>query len=331
MAETIRQHKFDQVTALLNLADNAKTPPEEADTARRQAEKLMLKYAFEEEEVRQATIKSGGQVETPEIRRFDVHDSGNPFGWILRELFRGLAKHTRCRVAKSGWEDGTAYQYVVGFPTDLDFLDLLYTIVRLSFSSNIEPPFDPADYDGSVARMHLAGITWKSIAHRTGTPWPDGQKLRRAFYRYADANGIAKEEGHRRSPKVYRESFAEGYLDEMENRLWRMRYEAEREARADDAATADRMSLALRSRETVVEEFLYERFPSLRPPPPMTDEERKALQKRLDAMPKPKGRQPTYRPPKRDRDAMEAGARVARSVNLGKSSGVAGDRRKELS
>jgi hypothetical protein len=327
-AETVRQHKFDQVTSLLNLADDARTLPDEAATARRQAEKLMLKYAFEEEEIRQAQMKSGGPVETPEIRRFNIHDSGNAFSWVLRELFRGLAKHSRCRVAKSGWEDSTAYLYVVGFPTDLDFLDLLYTIVRLSFSSNIEPPFDPADYDGSVARMHLAGITWRSIAHRTGTEWPDGLKLRRAFYRWCDANGFDREAGHRRSPKVYRESFAEGFLDEMERRLWTMRYEAEREQREETGD--DRMALALRSRESVVEEFLYERFPNLRPPPPMTDEERKALMKRLDEAPKPKGRQPAYRPPKRDASAMQDGARVARTVNLGKSSGVAGDRRKEL-
>jgi Protein of unknown function (DUF2786) len=326
MAETVREHKFDQVKALLNKADDPRTPADEADTARKLAEKLMLRHAFDEEEIRQAAVKNGGQVESPEIRKFNIYDSGNAFSWVLNLLFIDLVAHCRCRRATGGWDDRTRYFYVVGFASDLDFLDLLYTIVRLAFSSNIEPPYDENDYDGSVARMHLAGITWREIARRTGTPWPDGQKLRRAFYRWADANGVSKDEGHRRSPSTYRESFAEGFLYQMENRLYVMRQAAADEARAE---TGERFAIALRSREDRVEEFLYERFPGMRPKV-LTDEERAAIAKRLADAPKPKGRQPTYRPPKRDERAMAAGASAANRVNLSGSSGVRDAGRREL-
>jgi hypothetical protein len=333
-AETLRQHKFDQVTALINTADDPRTPPNEAANARRLAERMMERYAFEEEEIRQARAKSGGQVETPEIRQFDVYDAGNAFSWILMSLFRRLAEHTRCRVATTGSRDNdrggrTRYAYVVGFPTDLAFLDLLYTSTRLVFSSNIEPPYDESDYDGSVARMHLAGITWRDIAYRTGTPWPDGQKLRRAWYRYAEANGMSKEEGHRRSPKLYRESFADGFYEEMWNRLWVARHEAHEQHRRENASEADRFALALRSRETVVEEFLYERFPDLRPKPvvPLTDAERKALEKRLE---KERKSTRTYKEPKKDATGMAAGRAAARRVNLSGGTGVPGSGRKEL-
>ena len=319
-AETTRQHKFDQITALLNKADDSRTPPNEAATARKLAERMMERHAFAEEEVRQARLRSGGQVETPEIRRFSVYDSGNAFGWILNSLFRRIAEHTRCRVANGGWDGATRYQYVVGFATDLDFLDLLYTSTRLVFSSNVEPPYDPADYDGSVARMHLAGIKWEDIAHRTNTPWPDGQKLRRAWYRYADAHGMTKQEGHRRSPKLYRESFADGFYNEMWLRLYYARQQAQEEHRAENASEADRYAIALRSREQVVEEFLYERFPGLRPKP-------------VDTTPvkatKTKGRRYSYKEPKRDERGMRAGAAAARRVNLG-GTGVSGAPRKEL-
>ena len=213
--ETVREHKFDQVTALLNKADNAATPPDEAATARTAAG-LMLKYAFEEEEIRQAQRRSG--VETPEIRRFNVHDSGNPFGLDPPgTLPRTRQAHPAASPRATG--DGNAYSYVVGFPTDLDFLDLLYTIVRLSFSSNIEPPFARPTTTAPVAdapRRHRG-----SRSRRTGTP-SAGRPSAVAFYRYAEANGIAKEEGHRRSPKVYRESFAEGFRGRDGEPAWRI-------------------------------------------------------------------------------------------------------------
>jgi hypothetical protein len=251
--------KFEQIRKLLDLADDSRTPPHEADTARKAAERLMLRHAIDEEEVRQAAKERGATFEVPIIKRVNVYDSGNAFGWMLAGMFRELARHSRCRLASRGWENGSLYQYVVGFKSDIQFLEMLYTVVRLAFSANVEPPYDPTDYDGSVARMHLAGITWRDIAYRTETPWPDGQKLRRAWYRYADAHSLSKQDGHRRSPRLYRESFAEGFYNTIIERLWRLRYDAEREQMAE---TGERGALALRTREEVVEEFLYERFPN---------------------------------------------------------------------
>ena len=50
--ETVREHKFEQIKALLNTADNPTTPAGEADNARKLAEKLMRVHVFDEEEIR---------------------------------------------------------------------------------------------------------------------------------------------------------------------------------------------------------------------------------------------------------------------------------------
>jgi hypothetical protein len=309
--ESIREHKFDQILALLNKADHENTPPDEAATARTLAEKLMRRHAFDEEEIRQAAIRSGGTVETPEIRRINVAQIGNAFMWVVVSVFKELARHCRCRVATGGWDGPDRYFYVVGFSTDIDFLELLLTTTRLAFSSNIEPPFDPNDFDGSVAKMHLAGIEWKTIAKRVGIEFPsEAMRLRRAFYRWCERTGTPREDGHRFSPKVYRESFASGFYSAMYHRLEAVRSQAERDAR--DEHGDDRMAIALRDRESVVEEFLYERFPNLRPKPVDNTP--------VPAEPKKRGR---YKEPKMDWRAFDAGSSTANSVNLG-GAGVSG-------
>lgn len=302
-----------KVQALMDRADHPATPPEEAESARNMAEKIMLKYAIEEGALN--TARGDSKVK-PVADTFKYCDAYSSFLTEYHTLMYYVCTHKGVRV-NTNW-GGTAT--LVGFESDIALVKMIYLSVRLHLSSRVEAqPDQSLTFDQNVRMLKEAGWKWERIG-RALDCWPDGGKLIRAYKRQCKADGVA--EHIKSSPEVYLRSFTEGYLNTIWTRLREMR-------RANsDIAESGTGAVVLRDRKADVDEAFYEMFPHFRPQPvsPAAKED----EARCERCAKAKSgycrehRPRSYRSYERayDASAKERGARVAATADL--SGGVNG-------
>ncbi len=186
-----RDDKLKQVRALLDKADS--TPFEgEADSYRKKADALMTMYAIETFELKD---QHHDEYEEPELRRFDYGKVGVPiFDESLSDLFYIVAKANRCEFSFYGY----GHSYIVGFPSDLDYVDLLFTGVRIHLSGSIQPHVDPTQsYIENLYVLKSAGLKWIRVYDELLPHYPDhfkgalvpGDKVMEAFNEHCVRNG----------------------------------------------------------------------------------------------------------------------------------------------
>lgn len=253
-----------KVRALLDRADHPNTPVPEAEQSRLKADQLMAAYAIEAFMVDDARRKAGQSVlYKPEVRTFtrDYISQDSEVNSALFSLWVSLVNHVGARAAYSG----STKLKVVGFPADLDYLDLMYTSIRMFMSGKLVPTPDPTLSDGeNVAKMKEAGYKWDKIYELMGSSLYDKRGKKRthlfnAYKRYCKDHGIQHVGIH---PDLYLRSFVSGFTNEVVERLLRMRSNRENDARTTTGA-----AVALRGRKDLVNELFYEIFPNLRPHP----------------------------------------------------------------
>jgi hypothetical protein len=138
-----------------------KTEPEGAQSYLEKAEQLMQKYAIDAAMLAQATQLAGGKVENPEKRPFTFMPSKDELGNQWYNLIIAVAKHYDCEFI--GWTAGNGY--LVGFPSNLNLVEMVYTSLRLQAISKLDPkPDRRKSFDENVYDMHEAGIKWRNIA-----------------------------------------------------------------------------------------------------------------------------------------------------------------------
>jgi Protein of unknown function (DUF2786) len=258
-----------KIRSMLDRADHPNTPPEEAATARRMADDLMLKYSIEAYEV--AYAAPAGTREKPALREYRYFVDTSPYSRDELEqvawLFASMCAY--CRV-KVGFH-GVMYSKVVGFERDLDLLDFMFTRIRMHISNTIDPQGDPSmSWVENLAYLKEAGKKWKDIhtvlrrlpdyPYRdkewgyNGRPWAPA--LTNAYTKFCKENGR-----HRvyDSPQVWRRSFMEGYVSEVRTRIRQMQV-ANNEIREEFA-------IVLANVEDDLNAALYEQFPHLKPHP----------------------------------------------------------------
>jgi hypothetical protein len=302
MTEDRKAKMLERVRALLAKA-NATNFPEEADAFRAKADEIMTAYAIEQWQVDAAQAGVGKAV-MPERRDVNLNWYYNtPFRNQLWWIFNELATHCRCTVVARKAEHHRGGDYMVpvlGLPSDLDYLDMLFTNIMFDFTRKIDPKPDPKrlSYYENLAMLKEAGLGWPAICrlmveagmleyketgkmvsrydYATGEsrdefvahtkPW----EIRKNYAKPAhDYRNWCKREGVPQSytdPRTYRRNFAEGYEDALSSRLRKLRMAA---ADAYDANhEAGGMSLVLRDIKQVIKEFMWDEFPDLRPHPP---------------------------------------------------------------
>lgn len=286
-----REKILRTVQALLAQADHPNTSPTEAETFRNKAEALMFKFRIDEamlgvEDKAKYSIK-------PVMREWFVAGSEsefyNQFYWLATECIRhvdGLYTY------RWGMMEGQGHGLIVkayGYESDLLFALQLFTACRITFSARLEPKVDPNESDeDNVYRLRQAGIERDRIAVLMGWAQPgDPDKRKRGKSRWADpidvaegveaakrlASGAMKAStlfkrackargedpsillGKGNSVATYRESFANGFVDQIRTRLWRLRNNRGQETGA----------LVLKSRKADVEELFYTDYPERRP------------------------------------------------------------------
>ncbi len=301
---------LEKIQSLLNLAEHEGTGAEEADAARKMADKMMIKFAIDEH----ALAKAGKNVKSykPVVEVFEFCEpyskKGNPLLQEYYDLLFSIAKHNRARV--HGKWDGKAT--IVGYESDVWITKIMYTQVRLHMASKINPqPDTGSTFDENVYNLHEAGLIWSEICNRMNavagigdwgpTPWPDGGRLVRAAKRQAKVEGT--EYQARMQPHIYRKSFAEGYASEIRIRLYDMAQGSAQERKEGE--------LVLVERKEAVDDIFNEMFPPV---------QYKASRARK------------YREQKRDASATAAGRQAGKEADLGASGGrVSNDNsRKEL-
>jgi hypothetical protein len=258
-----------KVRKLLERADHPNTPPGEADSAREMAESLMLKYRISE-----AVAVSSGEAPSivPQWREVRLFTTDSEFSAFYFNLVGAVAAHIGARHVTK-WtqdEDGKAWATLnwVGYATDLSYGDMLLTAAMLEFSKRLEPKYNPGLSDEENAWMlRNAGWERKRIAKVMFGDWTTenemkakNRKVTNLIKKHAEKIGEDADHllGRGVNVKLYRESYAQGFVNTFSSRLFRMRTAAGEEGSG---------TLVLVSRKENVDEAFYTKFPQYRPKP----------------------------------------------------------------
>lgn len=234
-----------RIQAVLNKADGTDNPAER-EAYLEKAEQLMQKYSIDAAMLANAKKLAGGPQEEPEQRVISFMPAGDKLGNQWYNLIIAVAKHYDCDFF--GWTSGSGY--LVGFPSNMDLVEMVYTSLRLQALQKLDPtPIRELAYDENVYILHEAGVKWQAIAHLMNktyheatelglplgpgwevTPWEvdskgkgkkDGGRLIRACKRWCKDIG----ETYRavQSPITFQRSYAQGFLNEVRDRFARLR------------------------------------------------------------------------------------------------------------
>lgn len=230
------------------------TNPEGAQAYLDKAEQLMQKYAVDEAMLSAARQLAGGVVEEPEQRIITFMPANDKLGNQWYNLIIAVAKHYDCEFF--GWTSGSGY--LVGFPSNMDIVQMVYTSLRMQALSKLDPkPNKDLSFDENVFILHEAGIKWQRIgflmnqAYHEATelgqvidrnwevvPWDekkkDGGRLIRACKRWCkEANQPYRAVS---SPVTFQRSYAQGFLNEVRDRFAMLRKYREEQIRSTNGA-----------------------------------------------------------------------------------------------
>lgn len=273
-AETKQESVLRKVRALLAKA-NSTTFEGERQTFLNKADELMTKFAIDE-----AMLKLKDDPNARLVIRKDTD-----FGWWwsingmdtdarseIYWLWEACVRHCRCVTGGFGTSDG---QYenrkmpVFGTPSDLNYLDLLFTDLFMQMSAKLKPAYDPQKTLGhNIALAKAAGYKWAEIAVWSGHPeWvvdgkpKDNGVMKRYYLKHLADTG----EGASRvdsNPRTYQWSYVSGFCSAVKNRLRLMSA-----ATGGGEGESSGMAIAIRDIRDQARDLMWNEFPDLRPHP----------------------------------------------------------------
>lgn len=266
-----------KVNALLTQADHPNTSPTEAEVFRAKAEALMFKYRIDEAMLSESEkVAMGISVRWLDM---DICDARSEFRTYYYDIIRALITHLDVRAdfirtvgrktgdilvhGTSETETGmVASVSIVGFESDLVFIQSMFAAARLAFSQRLEPKYDASKTEAENAyAMRSAGMEGWRIAQAIygKTDKALRPKVRKLFAEEAVRRGEDPKVllGKGNNMKLFRESYASGFISEYRMRLYLMR--AER--------GGYETGLVLANRKEQIDEAFYTRFPDRRPRP----------------------------------------------------------------
>lgn len=261
---------MERARALIARADHPNTPAPEAALAREQADKLIDKYRIEEAEL----IESGELRMTPSWRKFEVSPVRNEFARHYLNMLYDLVSHFDLSfrvdatetIRDSGLREAIYEADIVGYEADLTAFDLIFTEALSTFSKLVEPKFDPEKTEGENAYdLRRGGWTRARIAVQLYGLADDpakqkgrNRRVTRLIKEQCERRGVSTDGllGQGVNAKVYRDSFASAFQNEMSFRLMRVR-----QSRSESAV------LVMKDHKERLREALYEKYPAMRPKP----------------------------------------------------------------
>jgi hypothetical protein len=241
------------------------------------ADAMMVKYAIDRAVI-ESRKTAGEKREEPVSVTVPFVRDGVDFEDQYTGMFSAICNHNRTRAVIRTYREQAV---IVGFPTDVEYTQMIWNSVYLAFVSKLDPSWvadRPADENIKILKE--AGWKWSRIADSANANGfectaTDG-RLKAAYRRQCRLEGV-EPTSHTQRHAAYRAAYAEAFAGTIQSRLYRMRRAAE------DQVTNRRgtgTELALRSRADTVNEEFYRLFPHLRP---MSEEERAASLERSEA------------------------------------------------
>lgn len=157
-----RSDLLRKVQGLIDKADSADRlgNDHEADAFRSKADQLMIDYAVESYELAAAAAAQGvGVREEPEAREVSFANLPDDVYVPMSSLYGDLVRHCRCMHV----DYASGNRRVVGYAGDLDYLEMLWTSLRLDLSHKLAPQPVPGDFGASIAALKAAGRDWQQI------------------------------------------------------------------------------------------------------------------------------------------------------------------------
>ena len=253
-----------KVKGLLDKANNTKNPHEK-DIFFSKAEELMRKHTIE---LFMLEALEDGKGREPELRNisFPLVDYDYDFNDNLYSLFSTLASHIGVRPAPFTHQKDRLQRLCVGWPQDLDFLEVLFTSLYVDILANMSPVWREDLEEGeNLHAFKSSGYTWKDIwlkrlkalgLEYMDHPWErkHGVRWTNVYKKWADANGIDRQDSS--SLRYYRRDFGSGYVNEISTRLRELR---------NSRDEGEEVGLVLVDRKNALDEFFEERYPTPKP------------------------------------------------------------------
>lgn len=265
--EEFTAEKLDQmmrkVQGLLAKADDPAATPQEADSCRATAERIMRKYRIAEEELRSTGALIGNQFDV-QFHEVKVYGLGSHYAASYQSMVSYAMYHCDVQGVWTGYKDGERIITMVGYEADVRYAESLFLQARLLFADRMEPKVDPSLSDeDNVYRLRSAGMERSKVGllmgwGGEGTKGPG--KVTRLYKKACLARGENPTlTGRSFNVKDFREGYAEGFTNTFWENLWRARQAID--------AELDGGGLVLHGRKERVLEAMYQRWPELRPDP----------------------------------------------------------------
>lgn len=225
--EELREKKLNQVRKILDKAADPATTPAEAAALREKADDLMLAYTISWWEAEQRVDKEIRQ--KPEWRYIDICGHNNPLKTQLIDLMSEVVVHCRCRGLYTGMynQKASSKVHAVGFPSDLDYVEILFVSLNVQLAQELEPKPSPINsYVENLVMLKEAGLKWARVHEllhpEDVNPVTKGQgvKFTKLYTEYCQQHDRKR---MYTSPQQYQRNYAEGFVSEVNQRMFQIR------------------------------------------------------------------------------------------------------------
>ena len=261
MSETIPELEAPEailrkVQALIDKAQHPNTPEGERETCFAMADRISAKYAIDLAKL--DARRSKDEREKPTAVKLSF--PGSSWDSHLSQMLLSIANNSHVRVRRLTWQNDFM---LVGFQSDVDYVQLVWMSVHLGFMSKMEPRWDTERTDDeNIRALKEAGMKWALIAfcaneHGFVCTANDG-KLKAAYRRQCKKEGV-EPTSHAQRHAAFRASYAAYFSDIIQHRLLLMS-EARKETSKSSGA-----ELVLFDRHKTVDEEFYRMYPEVHP------------------------------------------------------------------
>lgn len=259
---TDQEDVIRKIQGLISLASN-NPYSEEADAARKKADRLMTQYTIESWQIEQAKPKE--EREQVSKKQVPICQGNHAGKQAMMHLITAVALHTRCRIIYYNYDrkDADFYAVLFGFPTDLQYAEMIWLSLTSQLADELAPKYDTnQSVDENLARLKESGMKWKDI-HRImqpGVPWErrHGVAYTAAYTRYCEAQG---RERMYTAPTVFIKSFIQGFCERIDERFREIAMDRELQSITEGIGTG----LVLLDRQKEVDEAYEENTRGARP------------------------------------------------------------------
>lgn len=323
-----------KASALRALADDPRTPPHEADSARAKADAIMFKYKIE-------TLTAPEQVgiarPVPVWKTIWVCRTDSDWLNHYYSIAMAALNSAQCRTHQ-GYEynqddNGSRWLvvYAVGYESDLRYAEVLLDNAVSAFGRHLEPKWDNAETPAENAlRLRRGGMERRRIAlamfggFQTENEFKAQNRkvtnlIKKEVERIGEPHLIHEILGRTSNIATYRKSYADSFYWTLTSRMRTKAHQDQSEA----------IGIVLASAANAVDEAFYEKYPSLRPKASIDNSSVKT-HKDCDKCLRTKSgfcREHSWLRPHKSRESAyssagaRAGTSAARDVDLGRGTG----------